>query len=63
MFAKEHDSPSRFVVDWREAVVCPECKGDLREIGTNLLCRACGRGYPVLPGDIPSFVNPTKVNS
>lgn len=35
-----------------EILVCPSCKGELREEATELLCTGCGLRYPVRD-DIP----------
>lgn len=41
---------------WRDIVVCPHCKTELKENNNALVCNACNRKYEILEGDIPSFV-------
>lgn len=42
---------------WRDIVVCPHCKSELKEKNNALVCNACNRKYEILEGDIPSFVD------
>ncbi len=42
---------------WRDIVVCPHCKTELKENNNALVCNACNRKYEILEGDIPSFVS------
>jgi uncharacterized protein YbaR (Trm112 family) len=36
-------------------LACPVCHGDLRLMGTSLVCAGCGRGYPII-GGIPVLI-------
>jgi len=36
--------------DILKILACPVCKGDLEERGENLLCKKCGRRYPIIDG-------------
>jgi len=33
-----------------EIIVCPVCKGDLQKRKNNLICKKCGRKYPIIDG-------------
>lgn len=35
-----------------EIIVCPDCHGELRPVGEELVCQGCGLAYPVRD-DIP----------
>jgi uncharacterized protein YbaR (Trm112 family) len=35
---------------WVDVLVCPECRGVLREVGEGLVCERDGRLYPVVDG-------------
>ena len=43
-------------VPWRSIVVCPYCYGQLKEAQAKLSCAKCNKHFPILSGDIPSFV-------
>lgn len=38
-----------------EYLRCPACRGEIREDGTGVRCRACGRGFPIA-GGIPALL-------
>ncbi|GAI85101.1 unnamed protein product [marine sediment metagenome] len=50
-------SVSDIGLNWRDIIVCPYCKNKLTEINRSLECRTCNKKYPILEGDIPSFVD------
>lgn len=39
----------------RDILVCTACHGDLDETATELVCRSCGRRYPIEDG-IPNML-------
>jgi len=53
----DNKKPDRLFISWRHLVVCPKCRNKLQEGVESLKCATCGSTYPILKGDIPSFVN------
>jgi uncharacterized protein YbaR (Trm112 family) len=39
-----------------EILVCPKCKGEIREKGMFLLCRKCELAFPILEDSIPNMI-------
>lgn len=39
-----------------EILVCPKCKGEIKEKGMFLICEQCKLAYPVLDGDVPDML-------
>ena len=60
---EEFCRPARFEIPWRQVVVCPQCRKALSVSQGCLTCHTCGKDYPILPGDIPSFTDTDSVNS
>ena len=38
-----------------DVIVCPKCKGDVKEEGMFLTCSACNLAYPILE-DVPDML-------
>ncbi len=39
-----------------EILVCPKCKGELKEKGMFLVCEHCSLAYPVLNDEVPDML-------
>ena len=37
-------------------LICPKCKGDVKERGMFIVCENCESAYPILDGDIPDML-------
>ena len=46
---------SRLPAEWRRIIVCPRCRGALRDEANALCCDACALRYPFING-IPSLL-------
>jgi uncharacterized protein YbaR (Trm112 family) len=42
-------------VDLLDILVCPVCKGDVKETNSEIVCTNCGRRYPIKNG-IPVMI-------
>ncbi len=40
-----------------DVLVCPRCKGSVKEEGMFLVCGRCGLAYPVLEGRVPDMLS------
>ena len=42
--------------DLMQILVCPKCKGGVKENGMFIVCSRCKLAYPVLNGNIPDML-------
>ena len=39
-----------------EILVCPKCKGIVKEKNMFIICKKCKLAYPILDGDVPDML-------
>lgn len=44
---KSNTGPDRLLID---ILACPDCKGDVDMAGAKVVCKKCGKSYPLING-------------